>query len=185
MDIDDFDFNLVLNELGVTRNTKRSCGDCTLCCRLMPVKDYGKLANEKCRHQRQKRCAIYANRPRSCRLWSCAWLADAAIEKFDIPRPDKAHFIIDIQRGHIHISGKVVPSVEIWCDPRRRDAYRHRGLATYLNHVARKGVAALIRYASDEAIVVLAPNLTGTGDFIIIEDGTVVPEDEAKTWGKR
>lgn len=67
---------------------KRICGDCQLCCKLMPVEEFDKPANCRCEHQRTgKGCAIYADRPMSCALWNCRWLVDT--ECAGLPRPER------------------------------------------------------------------------------------------------
>ena len=39
----------------------RQCGDCTLCCRLLPVRSLNKGAGERCKHQSHARgCKVYA-----------------------------------------------------------------------------------------------------------------------------
>src|SRR5215510_6556638 len=73
--------------------TPRTCGDCTLCCKLLPVKEIGKVGGHRCQHQSSsKGCRIYANRPDSCRLWSCMWWHGAG---YGLRRPDRSHFVID------------------------------------------------------------------------------------------
>jgi hypothetical protein len=40
--------------------TQRRCGDCQLCCKLLPTREVNKPANTRCQHQRaHKGCAIY------------------------------------------------------------------------------------------------------------------------------
>lgn len=58
----------------------RQCGDCQLCCKLLPVQSLGKEAGQRCKHQRHsKGCAVYAQLERvspECRLWNCRWLVE-------------------------------------------------------------------------------------------------------------
>ena len=57
----------------------RSCGSCTLCCKLVPVSSLNKRAGERCKHQSAASgCKIYARRPLDCAAWSCQWLANPA-----------------------------------------------------------------------------------------------------------
>src|SRR5262245_36312169 len=104
--------------------TRRQCGSCQLCCRLLPmdgnnakainasvsmieagmakpeefrgmVAEIRKDAGVRCRHQKHgKGCAIYAKRPFSCRMWSCRWLV--ADDVAGLQRPDHAHYVIDL-----------------------------------------------------------------------------------------
>jgi hypothetical protein len=57
----------------------RTCGTCSLCCKLVPVKedDWEKPAGKWCEHcVTGKGCGIYATRPMACRSWSCQWLVN-------------------------------------------------------------------------------------------------------------
>lgn len=75
--------------------TKRQCGDCQLCCRLLPTEEIGKVANVRCQYQKAgKGCAIHSRKPMSCSLWNCRWLVDD--DCADQLRPDRSHIVIDI-----------------------------------------------------------------------------------------
>ena len=56
----------------------RSCGSCSLCCKLLPI--YGlsqpKPRDRWCPHCKPSRggCLIYENRPEECRIFYCGWL---------------------------------------------------------------------------------------------------------------
>ena len=52
----------------------RECGDCSLCCTLLGVKELEKKANERCGNNVHGCCAIYEQRPISCGEFSCLWL---------------------------------------------------------------------------------------------------------------
>src|SRR3954464_11587648 len=53
---------------------ERTCGACTACCRVLGVVELGKPEGVPCRHIAPAGgCRIYARRPESCRVWSCAW----------------------------------------------------------------------------------------------------------------
>lgn len=56
----------------------RTCGDCTLCCKVMGIEDpaLSKPKDAWCQHARAKRgCGIYETRPETCRSFQCEWLA--------------------------------------------------------------------------------------------------------------
>ena len=78
----------------------RECGSCTACCTVMGVPEIGKGTYEACRHLCEAGCGIYADRPGSCRTFSCQWLrgtlevdgtVDAGL------RPDACGVIFDYQ----------------------------------------------------------------------------------------
>lgn len=107
----------------------RQCGDCQLCCKLLPmsagvrfapatvemaigaglislgdatgtVADFDKPAGDRCPHQRHhKGCSIYARRPFGCRFWNCRWLV--ADDTADLARPDRSHYVVDISPDYV------------------------------------------------------------------------------------
>ena len=53
----------------------RECGTCTLCCKVAGVHELSKPSGVWCRHcTKDKRCAIYDERPSSCRSFFCQWM---------------------------------------------------------------------------------------------------------------
>jgi hypothetical protein len=115
----------------------RKCGDCQLCCKLLPVVELGKLANQKCQHQKfGVGCAIYHRCPRSCRLWSCQWLLGGDGTE-TLRRPDRGHYVVDIIPEFIRVQPHdgspeaQVPVVQVWLDPRYPDAWQDAGLLAY------------------------------------------------------
>jgi hypothetical protein len=61
--------------------TGRSCGDCSLCCKVMPVPEIEKPANEWCKHCRPGNggCSIHEIKPAVCAGWYCAWMTQGGI----------------------------------------------------------------------------------------------------------
>jgi hypothetical protein len=152
----------------------RQCGDCTLCCKLLPVRSLGKGSGERCRHQQHhKGCKVYANLlavAPECRLWNCRWLVD---EAGDTSRPDHAHYVIDVMPDFIRADdgdGNIVevPVVQVWVDPRYPDAHRDPAFRAWLD--ARREVA-LIRYSSGDGFVLFPPSRMASGEWL--EKGSV------------
>jgi hypothetical protein len=70
----------------------RTCGTCTLCCKILSVPEIDKPEGRWCPHVRQgKGCGIYAERPRQCRTFDCLWLLDPALGPEW--KPEKAKFV--------------------------------------------------------------------------------------------
>ena len=68
----------------------RSCGDCTLCCKLVPVPALKKEANEWCKHCAiGEGCKIYKDRPLDCQAFECFWHAGLTLEEY---KPNKVGF---------------------------------------------------------------------------------------------
>lgn len=57
--------------------SKRECGSCSLCCKVLDVPSLYKPAGQWCKHfAAGQGCSIHQLRPRSCREFSCIWLAE-------------------------------------------------------------------------------------------------------------
>jgi hypothetical protein len=55
----------------------RSCGTCSMCCKVYSIQELNKPAGKWCIHAvRGSGCAIHANRPRACSQFFCSWLID-------------------------------------------------------------------------------------------------------------
>lgn len=150
--------------------TERQCGDCQLCCELLPVKGINKLGGQRCRHQCATGCAVHDKLESvalECKLWNCEWLAGNA---GDLDRPDKSHIVIDCMPDYITITentdgtGKAIdiPALQIWIDPKHKDAHGDPALRAYINE---RGWAAIIRYGPNEGFVLFPPSLTGSDWF--------------------
>lgn len=143
----------------------RKCGNCTLCCKLLPQAELQKDAGQRCQHQRHTGCRIYPKRPPSCRLWSCMWLVGDGTEAMS--RPDASHYVVDVLPDYVTAvseSGQRenIGVLQVWVDPRHPDAHRDPALRAFLDRYgAEKGMAAIIRYGSSEGFTLFPPSLTG------------------------
>jgi len=150
----------------------RTCGECTLCCELLPVSELGKGASERCHYQSLKGCKVYASRPRGCRLWSCGWLTgeDCA----DLRRPDRSHYVVDPTPDFITVidndTGEQIklPVIQIWCDQKYPEAHRDPALRRLLEE---KNHPALVRYDERRAFVLVPPGLNASGEWAEVESG--------------
>lgn len=66
----------------------RSCGTCTLCCRVLEIRALDKPAGILCRHNTGTGCGIYPERPEACARWHCLWRRIDALP--DALRPDRS-----------------------------------------------------------------------------------------------
>jgi hypothetical protein len=159
---------------------KRQCGDCQLCCKLLPVHDdepwrpgdpIHKAANERCPHQKYGvGCAIYAARPYCCKIWFCRWVVND--EAGDLPRPDRAHYVIDMMPDEIQLTdnttGEITKAtvVVVWVDPAYRDeVMRDRKLRAWLARKAEQGFPALFRFSERDAVGAFAPVFNEDGEW--------------------
>ncbi len=83
------------------------CGNCRLCCKLFSIDDgeVQKQCNEWCKHSCDKGCAIYDERPETCRKFSCWWLDGGYSEEW---RPDKVGITIVPQNVTNNSTGETV-----------------------------------------------------------------------------
>src|SRR5215469_7273582 len=83
-----------------------SCGSCTLCCKLLGVKELSKPDGIWCEFcKKGEGCTIYVNRPESCREFKCGYLINALPEEF---RPDRVKMVItgtskEIEAHIVHV----------------------------------------------------------------------------------
>lgn len=156
---------------------QRTCGECQLCCTLAPVHEIEKLPFQRCKHLCDSGCSIYSERPKSCRVWSCAWLlTDMLIAE----RPDHSHYVVNPILDTLAAegdNGKIIhfEAVEIWCDPAYPDAHRDPKLRAFLLTTKPQGLAC-IRFGSDDsAILLVPPSLSTTGNW---EERKSTPTDK-------
>lgn len=128
------------------------------------MKALRKPANTACVFQKfHKGCTIYhdANFPAECGTWSCRWLVAADTD--ELPRPDRSRYVLDIMPDFVTTidnetgARQNIQVVQVWVDPKHRDAHRDPALRRYLERRAREGIAAIIRFSASEAIVLIAP----------------------------
>lgn len=164
------------------KSGNRQCGSCTLCCKLIPVKEIDKKSNTKCTHQRHSGCAIYNHRPMSCQLWNCAWLVNKDMS--DQQRPDRSHVVISPGLETFWFrdndTGEEIPvsAIEMWVDPQYPDAYKDHRIKAFMERRGEQNIATLVRYSSSEGFVIWPPHMTGRG-FVEQHDGQVIPEAES------
>jgi hypothetical protein len=150
----------------------RACGDCQLCCKLVPVVSLDKGAGQRCKHQRAgKGCTVYRKpgMPVECALWNCRWLVND--DTADLSRPDRSHYVIDIapdfatmlnndtgEREHFQV-------VQIWVDPDYPDAHRDPALRRYLERRAAENVVGLVRWDDQRGMAIFPPALSSDGQW--------------------
>ncbi len=74
----------------------RSCGQCTVCCRVLEIEALGKPAGVLCRHNTGNSCGIYEERPEACVQWHCLWRRISALP--DALRPDRSGVVFSLER---------------------------------------------------------------------------------------
>jgi len=154
----------------------RQCGDCQLCCKLLPVPPLQKAGGTPCQFKKfHKGCTVYhqPKMPMECMLWNCRWLVNDDAD--ELSRPDRAHFVIDVMPDFITVNQgdekQNIEVVQIWIDPRYPEAHRYPALRRWMFRRAEEGKAALVRYNPKEAIVIFAPPFDAEGEWHEITNG--------------
>lgn len=91
----------------------RTCGECTLCCKVMAIEELAKPAGSWCpRCQPRRGCVIYPDRPTECRSFSCLWLVNERLEQHW--KPNRSKLVLTTSED----------GIEVRCDPGFPDAWR-------------------------------------------------------------
>ena len=158
-----------VNESRKPNEKRRTCGECTLCCKLLPVEEIDKEGFTKCQHLKFKvRCSIYNERPVSCLMWSCAWLVNPTLQAAGLDRPSKSHYVVDTRADNfrIQVSDEVLNeyALQIWVDPNFPNAHRDPKLRKWLiKHHPRTLI--MIRLAPLRALLLVPPARSASGDW--------------------
>ncbi|WP_336485296.1 hypothetical protein [Methylobacterium nigriterrae] len=86
----------------------RSCGACTLCCKVYDVPAVESVAGQWCRHTQAGRgCAIHATRPAHCRAFHCLWMTESWLGPEW--KPDRAKMVLSLDPVSRHMNVQVDP----------------------------------------------------------------------------
>ena len=127
----------------------RSCGECTMCCKLLDVVALAKPAGTWCPHCAPGRgCGVYDTRPGECRSFQCGWLVDPKLgEEW---RPSRSRIMLVSEAGSNRLAAHV--------DPARADAWRRAPFYTALKRWAQAAArqrGQVVVYVGRQATVVL------------------------------
>jgi hypothetical protein len=93
----------------------RSCGTCSLCCKVVGVEEIAKPGGTWCPHcQRGKGCSIYEARYDSCRSFYCLWMTESGLGPEW--KPERAKFALVKTENGRHLTACVDPGFpSAWC----------------------------------------------------------------------
>lgn len=141
----------------------RSCGACTLCCKVYDVPSLDKPAGTWCRHCKPGRgCGIHETRPQHCRSFHCLWMTAAFLGPEW--KPDRSRFVMSVDPA--------TKNLLIQLDPGQPGAWR---AAPYHDQIRRWAAAAL----AEQRHVIVFLNKAAT---VVLPDrdvalGVLGPED--------
>jgi hypothetical protein len=118
-----------------------ACKGCTLCCTLLAVLELDKPADVPCKHITDTGCAIYEDRPQSCRDVECLWLLtrnrprEFTVAMPAATRPDRTGVVVTAHEGYVvfHV------------DPARPDADNSGAMQPVASKLLKRGVRVLSR----------------------------------------
>jgi hypothetical protein len=146
----------------------RSCGTCSLCCKVYPVLELDKPAGQWCRHcVPGSGCAVHPDRPRSCRQFFCAWRLDPNLGPEW--KPEACRFVLSADPAHAALTVMVDPGMPLaW----KREPYYSR-LKQFSEAALRQDRKVLVNLKG--SITVVLPDRD-------VPVGAIGPGDEIAVW---
>lgn len=137
----------------------RSCGKCSLCCKLLHVVELQKPANKWCKHCRPGYggCSIYETRPQICRGYACGWLMSDKVSEEWFPL--HSHMVLSL--GVFNS----IQTVTVTVDPRFPWMWQQQPYYAQLKQMSRRGLHVtdaadilLVHVRVDDRVWLLVPN---------------------------
>ncbi len=146
----------------------RSCGTCTLCCKVYSIKELNKPAGRWCIHAvRGSGCTIHASRPRSCREFFCSWLVDPNLGPEW--KPEVSRFVLSADATHRAIMVTVDPGKPLaW----KREPY----------YAVLRQFSEVFFRLNQKVLVSLRGHITVILPDRDVSIGMIVPGDEIVIW---
>jgi hypothetical protein len=146
----------------------RSCGTCSLCCKVYSIRELGKPAGRWCVHRvHGKGCGIHPDRPRSCRDFFCSWLVDPNLGPEW--KPEVSRFVLSADATH--------RAIMVTVDPERRLAWKREPYYATLKRFSE------VFFRIDQKVLV---NLSGHITVVLpdrdVAIGMIGPGDEIVLW---
>jgi hypothetical protein len=108
----------------------KSCGTCSLCCKVLEIEEFPKSAGILCEHCiLNGGCGIYEERPDVCRDYECEWMGERSLGPQ--LRPDKV--------GTILMEDPDSDEYRAVCDPSKPLAWRTPLVFKHLVAMAKSG----------------------------------------------
>ena len=139
----------------------KQCGSCSLCCKTMVIPELAKPKDSWCPNfVRGSGCAIYADRPKSCRDFTCYWLLDPGMGPEW--KPDRCKMVLDARQDWLVVH----------VDPAAQSPWRQEPYFSYLVEMSARNIARGARVLVMERgrTIIILPD----GD---VDLGVVTPQD--------
>jgi hypothetical protein len=131
--------------------TERKCGNCTQCCKVMEIIELEKPVGVWCGHCNVgSGCAIYSERPGSCRAFACQWLLDPSMPHR--LRPDQTKVVVTVDDDGLRLVAR--------CDPANPMAWRREPFYSTLKRWSQGafGTGRQVTVAAGRRLWIIAPN---------------------------
>jgi len=121
----------------------RTCGSCTLCCKLTEVPELFKPVNKWCGFCKPgEGCSSYEKRPPSCHTFACIWLTDPSLD--DELRPDRSRVLLE------RLTDKTILVLN---EPSRPEAWRAPAMLKILQNMVRSGLTLAVGNATQKHLI--------------------------------
>tara|TARA_R110000772_G_scaffold17946_3_gene49862 strand:+ start:20048 stop:20506 length:459 start_codon:yes stop_codon:yes gene_type:complete len=116
------------------KKINKECGDCTLCCELLPIGEINKPASVLCGDcVLTKGCSIYDKRPQSCRDFECSYISSDDMEE-DL-KPINCNVIFEKVTETVHLA---------LIHPKDLDAWQAEPVKNYILGLKANGISTII-----------------------------------------
>lgn len=97
------------NQIDIPRHVEgRSCGSCSLCCKVYDVPEIQKTAGKWCQFFKSgKGCTIHDKSPNQCREFFCNWMTHASLGPEW--KPDRCRFVMTTNPYNLNLTIQVDP----------------------------------------------------------------------------
>jgi hypothetical protein len=156
----------------VTAVVGRSCGSCTLCCKVLKILELNKPQGAWCQHCKPGAgCKIYTERPLECRTFHCGYQTQAELgEEW---KPDRSKIVLVVEPEANRITAHV--------DPQRPDAWTREPFHTQLRQWAAAAAphrGQVIATVGRRAFMIFPDRDTDLG---LVDDDELIVTTERKT----
>jgi hypothetical protein len=164
---------------------ENQCGECTACCTVMGVEELGKPFHQTCKHVCANGCAIYQDRPASCRVWECSWRS-GWISGGEKMRPDRLGVMFEwriIGGNSFLIAYEVWPgALELLQVKRVLDHYQGNEVVVCVKHGMTSDSKLELVAGSSDVLDFLRDNY-GKNDYPILPEFEIVDGNGVKRRG--
>lgn len=148
----------------------RSCGSCSMCCKLYDIPEAQSVAGKWCRHCAPgKGCAIHETRPEVCRKFFCGWMVSAGLGPEW--KPERAKLIIRL----IPAEGAAL-CVAVDVDEGFPAAWQRPGIHAKLKRIAASPGEVIVRVNIGRRRIVVLPDRD-------VDVGVVGDDEEVEVTG--